>query len=374
MVSSSSFANALKPPKRKSTDVRTNDNQAPPPKRRVTFDKTTIATVASAAHRTNRAKHFDSIKLKGVVYTWHHHIASGSFGDCHLFSHTATSTHVVVKTTDRTAISRREITIHRRLVHPHIVALLSARHDAQHYHLVLEPCTMSLNTYRTPMSAALIRQLFAGALAGLRYIHDAGYVHRDLKLANLLICNRSCGADLELRSEQQLQQNMMLKICDFGVSAAVGDATAAHELAGTLSYLAPETIGPRADATYTIRPAIDVWSMAVCMYACWMRRSPFRGGSRAETLQRIGLVLYERRPLEGIGRPGGAALLALLERMLVEADEDGRRPDVRQVLADVFFSGDVRKLKANVEVSDWFDEEWDGSYIVHIDLRSIIRS
>ena len=59
---------------------------------------------------------------------------------------------------------------------------------------------------------------------GLKYLHDSGYCHRDLKLENLL-----------------LSKDGVLKIADFGVSKDL-NANPMHTCCGSPDYIAPEVI------------------------------------------------------------------------------------------------------------------------------------
>jgi eukaryotic-like serine/threonine-protein kinase len=80
-------------------------------------------------------------------------------------------------------------------------------------------------------------------IAGIRDIHKAGIVHRDIKLSNV-----------------KRDAESILKIFDFGISSDRGDVT--HASRGTLFYLAPELFKPPAKIT----PAIDIYAFGAC---CW---------------------------------------------------------------------------------------------------------
>jgi protein kinase len=56
------------------------------------------------------------------------------------------------------------------------------------------------------------------------YCHSRGVVHRDLKLENVLFKN------------QDYQEDLFVKVVDFGIAGVGGDKVDA----GTLSYMAPE--------------------------------------------------------------------------------------------------------------------------------------
>ncbi|KDR80506.1 hypothetical protein GALMADRAFT_135654 [Galerina marginata CBS 339.88] len=98
-------------------------------------------------------------------------------------------------------------------------------------------------------------------LRGMKYIHSAGVIHRDLKPGNLLV-----NADCEL------------KICDFGLSRgydAIPDENASHltEYVATRWYRAPEIML----AYRKYDTAIDVWSIG-CILAELLLGAPlFKG-------------------------------------------------------------------------------------------------
>ncbi|KAF8756423.1 CMGC MAPK ERK protein kinase [Rhizoctonia solani] len=128
-----------------------------------------------------------------------------------------------------------------------------------------------------PLSDAHFQSFLYQTLCGLKYIHSANVLHRDLKPGNLLV-----NADCEL------------KICDFGLArgyvASGGDARAAAgnqgfmtEYVATRWYRAPEIM--LSFANYTT--AIDVWSIG-CILAELLGGKPiFKGRDYVDQLNQI---------------------------------------------------------------------------------------
>lgn len=163
----------------------------------------------------------------------------------------------------------REIQILSRLRCDTIVSLLDAVIEAEgvqfrSVNLMFELMSTDLNKYiRTPQRHPLeehdVCWFTYQILCGLKFLHSANVIHRDLKPTNILIG--------EYRDA---------KLCDFGLSR-VADArfdperikTKTYEVV-TLWYRAPEVM---LNATkYT--GAIDIWSVA-CIMAEMMSGTPF---------------------------------------------------------------------------------------------------
>jgi serine/threonine protein kinase/beta-lactam-binding protein with PASTA domain len=95
-------------------------------------------------------------------------------------------------------------------------------------------------------------------LAGLRYAHEHGVVHRDVKPHNVLV-----GDDGRI------------KVTDFGIAHA-GDPqmTEVGSIVGTAQYLSPEQARGR-----TVGPQTDIYSLGVVLYEMLAGRVPFEGDS-----------------------------------------------------------------------------------------------
>ncbi|KZV88400.1 kinase-like protein [Exidia glandulosa HHB12029] len=120
-----------------------------------------------------------------------------------------------------------------------------------------------------PLSDAHFQSFLYQALCGLKYIHSANVLHRDLKPGNLLV-----NADCEL------------KICDFGLARSDSSSNGAGfmtEYVATRWYRAPEIM--LSYANYTT--SIDVWSIG-CILAELLGGKPiFKGRDYVDQLNQI---------------------------------------------------------------------------------------
>ncbi|MFF4752406.1 Stk1 family PASTA domain-containing Ser/Thr kinase [Streptomyces sp. NPDC002514] len=104
-------------------------------------------------------------------------------------------------------------------------------------------------------------EMTVGILQGLEYAHRSGIVHRDIKPANVM-----------------LTRNGQVKVMDFGIARAMGDAgmtmTQTAAVIGTAQYLSPEQAkGEQVDARS------DLYSTGCLLYELLTVRPPFVGDS-----------------------------------------------------------------------------------------------
>lgn len=120
-------------------------------------------------------------------------------------------------------------------------------------------------------------------LRGMKYVHSASVIHRDLKPGNLLV-NSDCE----------------LKICDFGLSRGFDSspedgATQMTEYVATRWYRAPEIML----ALRRYGTAIDVWSIGCILGELLLGRPLFKGKDYVDQLNKI---------LEILGTPSNEVL------------------------------------------------------------------
>lgn len=144
----------------------------------------------------------------------------------------------------------------------------TSREDFQEIYVVnelMETDLAQIVKSNQPLSDDHIQFFLYQILRGLKYIHSAGILHRDLKPRNLLV-NSNCD----------------LKICDFGLARAnipyfdTAQAIMTDYIA-TRWYRAPEVI--LSWKKYTA--AIDVWSVG-CILAELLTRKPLLPASSEE--------------------------------------------------------------------------------------------
>lgn len=101
---------------------------------------------------------------------------------------------------------------------------------------------------------------------GIKYLHEFGIVHRDLKLENIMMSDSTDGA--------------VPQIVDFGLAKIIGPSNTASEPFGTLGYVAPEVLRKQ---PYTF--SCDVWSLGCIIYALLSGSLPFDHESQKETIR-----------------------------------------------------------------------------------------
>lgn len=154
-----------------------------------------------------------------------------------------------------------------------------------------------------PRVVALVKQVAAGLAA----THAQGVVHRDLKAANIFLC------------DVVGQEEKLVKILDFGISkmkAATTQLTGPAKVFGTPYTMSPEQARGRNE---DVDGRADQFALAATVYEMLAGEPAFRGEDVAASLYRI---VHEQPPLLAGGGPWkNPALDAALVRALAKRKE-----------------------------------------------------
>lgn len=137
------------------------------------------------------------------------------------------------------------------------------------------------------------RGLFKQIVCAVKYCHDNGIIHRDLKANNILL---------------DAQRN--IRVSDFGLGTRFLTGQELTERCGASGYQAPEFLGQKYDG-----PKKDVWSLGVLLYCMVTGTLPFKGGILVQLRQQVLNKRYDLPPyLSTEGRNIITQLLSVLAR------------------------------------------------------------
>ncbi|HEX3260143.1 MAG TPA: serine/threonine-protein kinase, partial [Pseudonocardia sp.] len=217
----------------------------------------------------------------------------------------------------------RELKALTSLRHPGLVALLDGGTepgpDGRTYVVtdLVEGPSLARRLDAGPLSADEVRVLAIGLGEALAHVHARGFVHRDVKPANIL-----------------LEHGHRPRLADFGIARALDGTvyTATGAVAGTAAYLAPEQV--RGEA---VDPSVDVFALGLVLIEALTGEREYPG-----TLAESAAARLHRRPVVPAGLP--ADLAAVLAAM---TDPDpAARPSAAAVAAELSSPAVVRPAPA----------------------------
>lgn len=269
--------------------------------------------VATSSHGNGRIGRYQIIKTLG----------EGSFGKVKLAYHMATHARVALKIMNKKTLTKsdmqgrveREISYLRLLRHPHIIKLYDVIKSKEEIIMVIEFAGKELFDYilqKGKMPEKEARRFFQQIISAVEYCHRHKIVHRDLKPENLL-----------------LDDNLNVKIADFGLSNIMTDGNFLKTSCGSPNYAAPEVISGKLYAG----PEVDVWSCGVILYVMLCGRLPFDDEFIPALFQKISSGEY----VLPSGLSSGAK--NLLQRMLVVNPLN--RITVNEIMQDPWFKKDI---------------------------------
>lgn len=173
-------------------------------------------------------------------------------------------------TGDSTTVERfrREAQAAAQLTHPNAVAVYDTGLEDDLVYLVMEyvdgPSLRDVIHERGALDSTVVAALGEQVASALGEAHIHGFVHRDVKPANILLTGEG-----------------LPKVTDFGIAKALGQddtLTTPGTVIGTAAYLAPEQLeGLEVDAR------ADVYALGVLLYECLTGEPAYQGDTPTAT-------------------------------------------------------------------------------------------
>lgn len=176
-----------------------------------------------------------------------------------------------------------EIKIMRKLQHNFVITLYETVASATSLYIVLEyvqggdlfHMISRLKHYSENIAAYLMNNL----MSALKYMHECGVAHRDLKPDNMLLVNAIPKSTAGLKYETKLLSE--IKVADFGFAQECGDRNDMTKCCGTPYYIAPEVL---LCGLYKTGPPYgkqaDLWSAGVICYVLLSGSPAFQAQKR----------------------------------------------------------------------------------------------
>lgn len=269
----------------------------------------------------------------------------------------------------------KEVEIVRQLCHSNIMSMFCFAKDMRSCSIIMELMDGDLHTLIRrrcenndsppfPILEAVSIMLQIGE--GVNYLHNNGFVHRDLKSKNILVKS--------LKVESRMEHVVHAKVADFGISkASKRDLTFSNQTfnMGTCKWMPPEIIntlgiakGPLGNDNEPNYPfKCDTYSFGMVCYEILSGYEPF--GYEKETYPRTikDRIIRGERPKLPPNCPCPPMLKALIERCWRKEPKERPRFD--------FICLQLKSLKFLLMIGAGADEEAHGSAVKELEAAAI---
>ena len=247
-------------------------------------------------------------------YVFSSFIGKGSFAEVYKGYHQTTKLDVAIKMLPRSrlpkedgAMIEKEVSILFQLKHPNIVHLIDFQKTLNNYYLIFEYCKYGdldkfiHDNYGGRVPEFQAQKIIQQIIEGIKFMKEQKIVHRDLKLANLLVT-----------------KDFVVKIADFGFARYVDE----REMLFTSYVGTPLTMAPEILEHKKYSEKCDTWSLGIIFYQVIVGRLPFDPGRGATSHDLLNLI--KRKQIEfPIELSISPSIKDLIRRMLV-LDENKR--------------------------------------------------
>jgi serine/threonine protein kinase len=245
---------------------------------------------------------------------------------------------------------QHEIKMLMFLKHPHILPIVNygSQEDICYYVMpYIAHGTLKNRIERGPLNEKEAEAVLAQVAAALQFLHEAGFVHRDVKSSNML-----------------QDETNHIWLADFGLVIEIergSDLTMTGCLMGTPSYMAPELGHAQASVSS------DIYALGVVLYEMVTGRLPFHGRTPIDIFLKH---VYEQPPFPSTLNP---LLSPAIEHVLLHALE--KNPPDRYVSAQALAKAYQQALLPEIVASSTFRRlENRGKGVIPIKPVNVIRS
>ena len=171
---------------------------------------------------------------------------------------------------DQADLFRQEAKRVAQLRHPGIVPVFDVGEENGVTYIIsdlIEGTSLATEVRGGTLSYVECARIVGGVAEHLQVAHERGFVHRDVKPANILIDGQG-----------------RVFLTDFGISVATGERASDDPPSGTLPYMAPELLDGSDQGT---DPRSDIYSLGVVLFELLAGRLPVRARTPQELLAQV---------------------------------------------------------------------------------------
>ncbi|XGW23648.1 hypothetical protein V3C99_005680 [Haemonchus contortus] len=271
-------------------------------------------------------------------------LGSGQFGTVYSAIQRHTGVEVAVKVISKERFSKKsngvesmraEVAILQRVCHSGIVRLEFMCETKDKIFVVMEKMNgdmleMILSQAAGRLDERATRFLLVQILSALKYLHNQGIAHCDLKPENVLLSETNTNFP-------------QTKICDFGYARFIPESQFRKTIVGTPAYLPPEVL-----LRQGYNKSLDMWSVGVIIYVTLSGTFPFNEGEEIADQIQNAAFMFPAEPWAEVS-PAAIDLIQRLLRVKIE-----ERLTIEQCLAHEWLKGeqlyrDLRSLELRLK-------------------------
>jgi serine/threonine protein kinase len=225
-----------------------------------------------------------TIEFHDVQLKTEHQLGQGGYAPvfkCQLHGKMAAAKLFVPSKTSVKAV-KNEAKLLASLEHPNVVQFIGYAVKEKLHYIITELMSKDLRMYleeNGPPSLPLAVDIMLQIAEGMKYLHERGVMHRDLKAENILIN--------VVENESYISPSVQVKLTDFGLSKLnLNNSRFTTMGVGTAQWRAPEVFKDEQN-TEKYTNAADVYSFALVFFEVLTREVPFAQISRSQILGEI---------------------------------------------------------------------------------------